>query len=103
MAAVIAVPTNIKNGYVNFDDPAMSTIVGLLLYGLDTNASFELDSNKKLRKRAYKAVLEPKVIKDKVIAAITDGVNSKLNERPKVELGQIINNIKNDKMKPVKY
>ena len=35
----------------------MSTIVGLLLYSLDQNRSFELDSNKKLRK---KVVLKPK-------------------------------------------
>jgi len=51
MPIKVANPVNIKNGYINFDDPAMSTIVGLLMYGLDTNPSFELDSNKKLRKK----------------------------------------------------
>lgn len=45
----IANPFNIKNGYMSFDDPSMSTIVGLLFYGLDKNTTFELDSNKKLR------------------------------------------------------
>lgn len=45
----IANPFNIKNGYMSFDDPSMSTMVGLLFYGLDKNTSFELDSNKKLR------------------------------------------------------
>ena len=59
----VANPVNIKNGYVNFEDPTMSTIVGLLLYGLDTNASFELDSNKKLRKRVKKTVEQPKIVK----------------------------------------
>jgi len=59
----IANPVNIKNGYVNFEDPTMATIVGLLLYGLDTNANFELDSNKKLRKRLEKVVEQPKIIK----------------------------------------
>lgn len=54
----IANPRNIKNGYMNFDDPTMSTIVGLLFYSLDKNRNFELDSNKKLRR---------KVIKQKVI------------------------------------
>ena len=47
----VANPVNIKNGYLSFDDPSMATIVGLLLYSLDTNPNFELDSNKKLRKK----------------------------------------------------
>lgn len=47
----IANPINIRNGYMSFDDPTMSTIVGLLLYGLDPNPSFELDSNKTLRQK----------------------------------------------------
>ena len=47
----IANPINIRNGYISFDDPTMSTIVGLLLYGLDPNPNFELDSNKKLRQK----------------------------------------------------
>lgn len=50
----ISNPINIKNGYMNFDDPTMSTIVGLLFYGLDDNRTYELDSNKKLMKRAVK-------------------------------------------------
>ena len=63
MPVKIAKPTNIKNGYVNFEDPTMSTIVGLLLYGLDANAHFELDSNKKLRKRVEKTQQQPKIVK----------------------------------------
>lgn len=47
----IANPINIRNGYMSFDDPTMSTIVGLLLYGLDPHPNFELDSNKKLRQK----------------------------------------------------
>ncbi|QKF82260.1 cell division protein FtsA [Halarcobacter ebronensis] len=48
----ISNPINIKNGYMSFDDPKMATIVGLLLYSLETNRNFELDSNKNLiRKR----------------------------------------------------
>jgi cell division protein FtsA len=47
----IANPINIRNGYMSFDDPTMSTIVGLLLYGLESNPNFELDSNKKLRQK----------------------------------------------------
>ena len=44
-------PINIKNGYMSFEDQKMSTIVGLLIYSLDINRSFELDSNKNLIKR----------------------------------------------------
>ena len=50
-------PINIKNGYINFDDSTMSTIVGLLLYSLNQNRNFELDSNKELRK---KIIFEPR-------------------------------------------
>ena len=45
----IANPKNIQNGYINFNTPSMSTIVGLLLYELDSQNNFELDSNKELR------------------------------------------------------
>lgn len=48
----VANPKNIKNGYIDFDNPMMSTTVGLLLYGLDLSPSYELDSNKRLRKIA---------------------------------------------------
>jgi cell division protein FtsA len=44
-------PVNIKNGYMSFEDQKMSTIVGLLLYSLDPNRNFELDSNKALIKK----------------------------------------------------
>lgn len=50
----ISNPINIKNGYMNFDDPTMSTIVGLLFYSLYENRTFELDSNKNLMKKAIK-------------------------------------------------
>ncbi|MEA3512281.1 MAG: cell division protein FtsA [Campylobacterota bacterium] len=45
----IANPRNIQNGYINFNIPTMSTIVGLLLFELDTVNNFELDSNENLR------------------------------------------------------
>ncbi len=45
----VANPKNIQNGYINFNSPMMSTIVGLLLYELDCEHSFELDSNSNLR------------------------------------------------------
>jgi cell division protein FtsA len=44
----ISNPKNIKNGYIDFNNPTLSTIVGLLLYELDGHNSFELDSNKEL-------------------------------------------------------
>lgn len=50
----ISNPINIKNGYMSFDDPTMSTIVGLLLYALNNDRNFELDSNKNLIKKVVK-------------------------------------------------
>ena len=44
----ISNPRNIQNGYINFNTPTMSTIVGLLLYELDCENLFELDSNSNL-------------------------------------------------------
>jgi cell division protein FtsA len=62
----IANPKNIKNGYMNFDDPTMSTIVGLLFYSLDKNRNFELDSNKKLRRKVIeqRRVIQKEEIKE---------------------------------------
>jgi len=50
----IANPKNIQNGYINFNTPSMSTIVGLLLYELDSENNFELDSNSELRQDTSK-------------------------------------------------
>jgi cell division protein FtsA len=47
----ISNPINIQNGYIDFNKPTLSTIVGLLKYALDTDPFFELDSNKELRKK----------------------------------------------------
>ncbi len=47
----ISNPINIKNGYISFEDEKMATIVGILLYSLESNRNFELDSNKKLIKK----------------------------------------------------
>lgn len=47
-------PKNIKNGYMSFDEPGMSTIVGLLLYSLGNNRGYELDSSKILIKPVKK-------------------------------------------------
>ncbi|MEA2049587.1 MAG: cell division protein FtsA [Campylobacterota bacterium] len=44
-------PKNIQNGYIDFNTPTMSTIVGLLLYEFDVENNFELDSNTELRRR----------------------------------------------------
>lgn len=50
-------PRNIQNGYVNFNDASLSAIAGLLIYGLDTEPNFELDSNKNLREKVVKRKL----------------------------------------------
>jgi cell division protein FtsA len=62
-------PKNIENGYMSFDDPKMSTIVGLLVYSLGINRSYELDSSKKLMKPVKKqqAIAEDKAINNNSI------------------------------------
>jgi len=58
-------PKNIKNGYLNFDEPGMSTIVGLLEYKLGLNRNYELDSSKHLVKPIRKeARIENKTIQN---------------------------------------
>ena len=47
----ISNPQNIKNGYINFEDSCLSTIVGLLIYSLEKNPFFELNSKKQLREQ----------------------------------------------------
>ena len=62
-------PKNIENGYMSFDDPRMSTIVGLLVYSLGINRNYELDSSKKLMKPVKKqqAIVEEKTINNNSI------------------------------------
>lgn len=44
-------PKNIQNGYVNFNDSSLAAVAGLLIYALDPDPSFELDSNRSLREK----------------------------------------------------
>jgi len=75
----IANPKNIKNGYIDFNNPVMSTTVGLLLYSLDQNPSFELDSNKKLRS-PHKVKSTPSVKQEiPVMTTKTSQKNSKID------------------------
>jgi cell division protein FtsA len=54
----ISNPKNIQNGYINFNDPTLSTIAGLLMYGLDNDPFFELDSNKNLREKSIREKIQ---------------------------------------------
>ena len=49
MPVRISNPINIQNGYIDFNTPILSTIAGLVRYGLDADPFFELDSKKELR------------------------------------------------------
>ncbi len=76
----ISNPINIKNGYMNFDDPTMSTIVGLLFYSLNDNRTYELDSNKNLIKKAVKKE-EPvvsSIVKEEKIVVKDEKVKEKI-------------------------
>lgn len=54
MPVKIATPGNY--GLLVFDDAAMATILGLIKYGLDISPSFELDSNKVLRRKYIRTI-----------------------------------------------
>jgi len=69
----ISTPKNIPNGYIDFNTPTLSTIVGLLLYALDTNPQFELNSQKQLRTKEVtinneenKSLKENKILKNEI-------------------------------------
>ena len=74
----VASPINIKNGYIDFNTPTMSTIVGLLKYALDDDIVFELDSNKEL-----------KVKEENTQNKNTDNTNATQSQSDEDELGAI--------------
>ncbi len=78
-------PKNIKNGYLDFNNPTMSTTVGLLLYGLDLSPSFELDSNKRLRKAPTLKASMPK----QDIPMVDKAINIKPTKGDLTELSQL--------------
>lgn len=80
----VANPKNIKNGYIDFDNPMMSTTVGLLLYGLDLNPTFELDSNQRLRKQV--SIKEQKQQKQEIPVMQN---NKHIQQSPKIDIGDI--------------
>ena len=84
----ISNPKNIQNGYINFNTPTMSTIVGLLLYELDCENGFELDSNSNLRQN-----ISSKINPNEILKQTTNTNDNKLNDI--AEIG----NIKKDENK----
>ena len=95
----IANPKNIQNGYINFNIPTMSTIVGLLLYELDIENVFELDSNGELRQNTTSKVQHNETIKQNVnidsnnLSDITEIVNSQKEENKKSGFSAILDKL----------
>ena len=95
----IANPKNIQNGYINFNIPTMSTIVGLLLYELDFENVFELDSNGELRQNTTSKVQNHETIKQNVniennsLSDITEIVNSQKEENKKSGFSAILDKL----------
>ena len=85
----ISNPVNIENGYLSFEDSKMATIVGVLLYSLDPNRGFELDSNKNLIKKIKFRDNSSKIDDDIALASAKEKVVQK--ERPKVRREQDLN------------
>jgi len=90
----ISNPINIQNGYIDFNDATLSTIVGLLFYGLDSDPTFELDSNKQLRTKKEK-VYTPEV---KIQEKITQTVSTRINTRQTEELNDLANDLNSIKI-----
>jgi cell division protein FtsA len=83
MPVKTANPFNIKNGYINFDDPKMATLCGLLIYSLSSEPQLELDSNKQLKKEyENKEVQEQPIINDAIedSSEIDDEESAPLNK-----------------------
>lgn len=91
----ISNPRNIQNGYINFNIPTMSTIVGLLLYELDCDNVFELDSNTNLVQTQAKNTNENN-------NAMSDIQEIKKTQHDSSESLNNIQDIKNSKPKEVK-
>ncbi len=100
----VSPPLNIENGYMSFEDEKMATIVGLLLYSLEPNRNFELDSNKNLIKKRkveenIQKVSEPisSVIKQTPISEIKDQAKAKEELRNSNSNTTILPTISKDK------
>ena len=91
----ISNPRNIQNGYINFNIPTMSTIVGLLLYELDCDNVFELDSNTNLVQMQTKKT-------NKDANAMSDIQEIKNNTHTNNDSLNNIQDIKNSKPKEIK-
>jgi len=82
----ISNPVNIENGYLSFEDSKMATIVGILLYSLEPNRGFELDSNKNLIKKRKTNENTAKMEDDLALSSAKEKVVQK--EQPKVRREQ---------------
>lgn len=82
----ISNPVNIENGYLSFEDSKMATIVGILLYSLDPNRGFELDSNKNLIKKLKTNDNISKIDDDIALSSVKEKVVQK--EQPKIRREQ---------------
>ena len=92
MPITLANPKNIKNGFISFDEPTMSTIVGLLLYSLGTNRSYELDSSKQL----IKPIKKEAVIQEKPQMNNNNNINHNINAHHNKPEQQNNNTLKED-------
>ena len=75
---------------MSFDEPNMATTVGLLIYALGINKSYQLDSSKKLVKPLKKdRIVEPKI---SVVEHTSEKSAPVHQQRGHVEVEQVKNN-----------
>jgi cell division protein FtsA len=75
-------PHTIQNGYINFNDPTLTTTAGLLMYALDSNPNFELNSKKELREKLAKIkpiqeqrIPEPQIVQNRSKTNTDDSID----------------------------
>lgn len=81
----LSMPKNIKNGFINFDEPTLSTIMGLLQYSLGTNRNYQLDSSKKLVKPIKKELYKEQKLESVHIGNPTQADKQQLSNSQKEE------------------
>ena len=96
----VSTPKNLPNNFkISFDETNMSTVVGLLMYSLGINRSYQLDSGKKL----IRPVRKERVVEKVTIPNMNNTMNTTNREyiQTKQNNGTVLEPLEKDKKKGV--
>jgi cell division protein FtsA len=96
----VSTPKNLPNNFkISFDETNMSTVVGLLMYSLGINRSYQLDSGKKL----IRPVRKERVVEKVTIPNMNNTMNTTNREyiQTKQNNGTVLEPLVKDKKKGV--